>query len=117
MPTALFVGRFDPVTLGHLDIAKRAADHRQPDRRAAATGDQFFAQLLGVLAAACPAIPDREQRDEERRPPDQRNALLLDLDGFIELSLACESVAQVPVAPVEVGIIERFAARARRRSS
>jgi pantetheine-phosphate adenylyltransferase len=26
MPTALFVGRFDPVTLGHLDIAKRAAD-------------------------------------------------------------------------------------------
>jgi len=26
MPTALFVGRFDPVTLGHLDIAKRAAE-------------------------------------------------------------------------------------------
>lgn len=26
MPTALFVGRFDPVTLGHLDIALRAAD-------------------------------------------------------------------------------------------
>ena len=26
MPTALFVGRFDPVTLGHLDIARRAAD-------------------------------------------------------------------------------------------
>jgi pantetheine-phosphate adenylyltransferase len=26
MPTALFVGRFDPVTRGHLDIAMRAAD-------------------------------------------------------------------------------------------
>ena len=25
MPTALFVGRFDPVTNGHLDIARRAA--------------------------------------------------------------------------------------------
>src|SRR6266480_2404587 len=26
MPTAFFAGRFDPVTNGHLDIARRAAD-------------------------------------------------------------------------------------------
>ena len=96
---------------GQLEIFERqilpaelAADHRQPDRRAPAAGDQLVAKPFGLVVPALAAVPDGQQRDEERRAMDQLDALLLHLDRLVQPALSDQRAAQIPVAAVEVGI-------------
>src|SRR5687767_6035675 len=55
-------------------LPELAANHREPDRRAPASGDELLPQPLGIVSAAVPAIPDREERDEKGGTADQRHA-------------------------------------------
>ena len=88
----------------HVLPAELTADHRQPDRRAAAAGDELLAKRSASSRRPFLQYQMAEQRDEERRAMDQRDAFLLHLDRLVQPALTRERAAQIPVTAGEAGV-------------